>query len=139
MLGHEYIVTNVDIVHELRQKKGLPPVDYTAAPDNPHNYVFRQQIYNQIRERKHTSVKQDRAGRIRELQEQVAKEFLPEGGDAKHTPEQVSAALETLEARVVRDLILEGKRIDGRNPKQLRNISCEVGVLPRTHGSAIFQ
>src|SRR5207249_2339498 len=45
---------------------------------------------------------------------------------------------EALEERVVRDLILEGKRIDGRNPRQLRNIACEVGVLPRTHGSAIF-
>ena len=39
---------------------------------------------------------------------------------------------------MVRDLILEGKRIDGRNVRQLRQISCEVGVLPRTHGSAIF-
>ena len=51
----------------------------------------------------------------------------------------MSAALGALEERVVRDLILEGTRIDGRNPKQLRAISCEVGLLPRTHGSALFQ
>ncbi len=43
-----------------------------------------------------------------------------------------------MEERVVRDLILEGKRIDGRGVRQLRQITCEVGVLPRTHGSAVF-
>src|SRR5262249_15055708 len=48
-------------------------------------------------------------------------------------------AFSKLEERVVRDLILEGKRIDGRSPKQLRPIHCEVGVMPRTHGSAVFQ
>jgi len=51
----------------------------------------------------------------------------------------VAQAFEALEERVVRSLILEGKRIDGRGVKDLRPIECEVGVLPRTHGSAIFQ
>src|SRR5262249_17726676 len=77
-----------------------------------------------------------------ELRERVFKEFLPEeprAGAPEYTPGQVTSALEGLEERVVRDLILEGKRIDGRTPKDLRAISCEVGILPRTHGSAIFQ
>src|SRR5262249_28170539 len=65
--------------------------------------------------------------------------FLPQNGEPVHAPEQVASAFEALEERVVRDLILEGKRIDGRGVKDLRQISCEVGVLPRTHGSAIFQ
>ncbi len=39
---------------------------------------------------------------------------------------------------IIRDMILEGKRLDGRGPKDIRNITCEVGVLPRTHGSALF-
>ena len=47
--------------------------------------------------------------------------------------------MENLEEYVVRELILEGKRIDGRSPKDLRAITCEVGLLPRTHGSAVFQ
>src|SRR5713101_7824599 len=65
-------------------------------------------------------------------------EFLPQAGGPAYTPEQVSAAFEALQERVVRDLILAGNRIDGRALKQLRAIGCEVGVLPRTHGSAIF-
>ena len=54
-------------------------------------------------------------------------------------PNRLAQAFETLEERVVRDLILEGKRIDGRGVRDLRAISCEVGILPRTHGSALFQ
>src|SRR5262249_46131010 len=57
---------------------------------------------------------------------------------ATYKPAQVAQALEHLEERIVRDLILEGKRIDGRSTRQLRAISCEEGVLPRTHGTAIF-
>src|SRR5262249_47385542 len=68
----------------------------------------------------------------------IIEEFLPKDGESAYTPEQVAAAFEALQERVVRDLILEGKRIDGRTLRQLRNITCEVGVLPRTHGSAIF-
>ena len=44
-----------------------------------------------------------------------------------------------LRERIFRELTLDGTRIDGRAPKELRAISCEVGVLPRTHGSALFQ
>ena len=48
-------------------------------------------------------------------------------------------AWHTLEEQVVRDLILAGTRPDGRDAKTLRPIECEVDVLPRVHGSAIFQ
>jgi polyribonucleotide nucleotidyltransferase len=51
----------------------------------------------------------------------------------------VAAALEALEKRIVRDMILgEGTRIDGRSYADIRAISAEVGVLPRTHGSGLF-
>ncbi|MEM1063295.1 MAG: polyribonucleotide nucleotidyltransferase, partial [Planctomycetota bacterium] len=43
-----------------------------------------------------------------------------------------------LEGKVVRDMLLEGKRLDGRTPDELRPIACKAGVLPRVHGSALF-
>src|SRR5262249_45100150 len=61
----------------------------------------------------------------------------PEEGEP--TAAQVKASFYHLEEKVVRELILDGKRPDGRGPKDLRPIHCEVGVLPRAHGSAIFQ
>ncbi|MGE3770687.1 MAG: polyribonucleotide nucleotidyltransferase [Bdellovibrionales bacterium] len=55
------------------------------------------------------------------------------------TPEAVAALLHDLEADIVRKQILDtGKRIDARDTKTVRPITCEVGVLPRTHGSALF-
>jgi polyribonucleotide nucleotidyltransferase len=139
LFAHEQIVKIVDAIEELRKNSGLEPkAGPTGLTPHPLVDVFRQRFYNEFRERKQTSGKQDRADKIREMRERVAAEFLPEDGEAKYTPAQVAGAFEALEERVVRDLILEGKRIDGRNTRQLRHIACEVGVLPRTHGSAIF-
>jgi polyribonucleotide nucleotidyltransferase len=138
--AHKHIVTVVDMVEELRQKAGLGPKEFPAAATvNPLVEEFRKRFANEFRERKLTSGKAERASSIKELRERIFAEYLPEDGEAKHTPEQVSAAFYALEERVFRDLILEGKRIDGRNAKALRSIQCEVGVLPRTHGSAVFQ
>lgn len=139
--AQQQIAMIIDMIDELRNKAGLgakqlPP----PAPPNPLVEIFQQRFCQEFRERKQTSGKHDRANSISELKKRITDEFLPEGGEnLKYTPAQVAKAFEALEEKVVRDLILEGKRIDGRNPKQLRNIVCEVGVLPRTHGSAIFQ
>jgi polyribonucleotide nucleotidyltransferase len=63
----------------------------------------------------------------------------PVPADAEVTPARIKAAFYAVEERVVRELILDGKRPDGRGPKDLRAIKCEVGLLPRAHGSALFQ
>jgi polyribonucleotide nucleotidyltransferase len=140
VFAHEHIVEIVDLIEELREKAGLgkkesPP----AGPGNPLVEEFRTKFGADFRQRKQTTGKADRATAIAELKDRIAAQYLPEDGEAKYTPEQVSAAFYALEERVVRDLILEGKRIDGRGLKDIRPIVCEVGVLPRTHGSAIFQ
>ena len=80
--------------------------------------------------------KQERYAALAELraaiQEQLADEF-PERG------EEISAALSGLEKRVVRRMVTKDRvRIDGRDMTTIRPISCEVGVLPRAHGSALF-
>jgi polyribonucleotide nucleotidyltransferase len=138
--GHKHIVTIIDMIEELRDRAGLeakkPP---ESAAANPLIEEFRKRFGSEFRERKQTAGKAERADSIKELRERIFAEYLPEEGEAKYTPAQVSAAFYALEERVVRDLILEGQRIDGRNPKQLRPITCEVALLPRVHGSAVFQ
>jgi polyribonucleotide nucleotidyltransferase len=139
MFAHQQIVKVVEAIEDLRRKVGLEPKPaFDQGPGDPLKDIFKQRFYSEFRELKQTTGKHARADAIRGLKERVKGEFLPEGG-TEYTPGQVSSALESLEERVVRDLILEGKRIDGRGVKDLRNITCEVGVLPRTHGSAIFQ
>jgi polyribonucleotide nucleotidyltransferase len=140
LFAHKQIAIIVDMIEELRVQAGLPPkLAPVAAAPNPLIDEFRQKLYSEFRERKQTSGKHERAARIKEMRDRVFDEYLPANGAPAHTPEQVAGAFEALEERVVRDLILEGKRIDGRGLKDLRTITCEVGVLPRTHGSAVFQ
>jgi polyribonucleotide nucleotidyltransferase len=139
LLAHEQIVHIVDMIEELRRKAGLPDKEpFAAPPPNPLIELFRTKFGSEFRELKQTSGKQARAEKIRAFKERVQGEFAPGNGSSPHTAEQVKAALESLEERVVRDLIQEGKRIDGRGLKDIRTIACEVRVLPRTHGSAIF-
>ncbi len=139
LAAHRYIVEIVDLIEELREKAvGKKTIEHAGAV-NPLIEEFRTKFGAEFRERKQTTGKADRAAAIAELKDKIVAEYLPENGASKFTPEQVSAAFYALEERVVRDLILEGKRIDGRGTKDIRPIECEVGVLPRTHGSAVFQ
>src|SRR5262249_61702193 len=63
----------------------------------------------------------------------------PDVAEPKYPALQVASVFKDLEAKIVRWNILDsGRRIDGRDVKTVRPIGCEVGVLPRTHGSALF-
>ncbi len=79
--------------------------------------------------------KQDRHARIQEAKSAVLARLVEEGFE----PELVAAEFKELERDVVRGAILKTRRrIDGRDTRSIRPISCEIGVLPRTHGSALF-
>jgi len=139
LFGQSYVAQVVELVEELRQKAGLPPKEIPQAPANPLISIFMERYYQEMTERKQTPGKVERNRKVEELREQIIEEFLPEGSEpTSYTPAQVLEAFHHLERRAVRDLILQGKREDGRHPRQLRPVSCEVSVLPRTHGSALF-
>jgi polyribonucleotide nucleotidyltransferase len=80
--------------------------------------------------------KQERYRVLDEIREKAAGLLGPDDAASKGT---IAAILENLERRVIRNMILkEGKRIDGRSMAEIRPISSDVGILPRTHGSALF-
>jgi len=82
--------------------------------------------------------KQERRDAIAQVKEKVVAELVPEDDDGSFAG-KVSSAFKEAEKDVVRGSILDTrKRIDGRDLVTVRPISCEVGVLPRTHGSALF-
>ncbi len=79
--------------------------------------------------------KRDRHARIEEVKSAAFPTLVEEGFD----PDLVAAESKELERDVVRGAILKtGRRIDGRDTRTIRPIACEIGVLPRTHGSALF-
>ncbi len=139
LFGHDQIVRIIDTIESFRVQAGLPAKELPLpAPENPLKAILKDKIYDEFRTLKLTAGKAARADQIKALRDRVFDEYVPEEGEGEYTPEQVAQAFDALEERIVRDLILEGKRIDGRTPRDLRHISCEVGLLPRTHGSALF-
>ena len=140
--AHRQCAVAIDLIERLRIEAGLgaKKAAVAAAVDSALADEFHKKFGAEFRERYLTKGKHERHVAIDELKARVKKEYVPEGVvDPKHTPAQVSAAFGSLQERIFREITFSGTRIDGRAHKELRNISCEVGVLPRTHGSAVFQ
>ena len=141
MFAQRAIVELCELQEELKRKVGRPAFVPPVAPVNPFDAELREKAYNRLRDAKVGSVKADRRGATKELKEELFASYFPEGTEktaAGWTKDQFAAAFEGLQHRVVRDLILENKRLDGRVHHDLRAVSCEVNVLPIVHGSAIF-
>ncbi|MGE3313539.1 MAG: polyribonucleotide nucleotidyltransferase [Planctomycetaceae bacterium] len=141
MFGHRELAKLCDMQEELIRKTGVAPTVFEAPPANPFTETLQQRAYSLLKEAKQNPKKAERHKGTDEIKESLAKSFFPEGVDV--TPEggtkiQFSQAFYALENKVVRDLLLEGKRLDGRSPDQLRAVSCGVEILPRVHGSALF-
>jgi polyribonucleotide nucleotidyltransferase len=138
MFAHETCVKVVDLIEDLRKAAGLGPKEFPApAEASALPGILKSRYYTSLRDRKLIAGKIERKDAVAELVKQACDELAPEGGE--YTKAQVKAGMYALEERVVRDLLLEGKRLDGRAMTQVRPIHCEVGLLPRTHGSALFQ
>ena len=124
--------------HDLIDALGLPPYIRGEVPRDP----LKEQLYHrfgrELRDLKQIHGKQDRNSAVKELLKRILEEYCPPTGGLV-TPLQVKTAYHGVEEKVVRELILDGYRSDGRGPRDLRPISCEVSLLPRAHGSAIFQ
>lgn len=112
-----------------------------AAIDTELQTALQTQFADAISEAYTISVKQDRYGRLDDIKNQAIDALA---GDAEaegyaDKVAQIKDLYETLKYRTVRDNILSGKpRIDGRDLQTVRALDIEVGVLPYTHGSALF-
>jgi len=138
--AHHYVRELCDLQLELIAKCNVEKKPFVARPDDGLVSRLRERFYDAFRLAKSTEGKLARASAVKELRERVASELIPdpalEGAIELGT---FGNAWYQLEERVVRDLILSGARPDGRDTKALRAISCLVDVLPRVHGSAVFQ
>ncbi|MBS1213339.1 MAG: pnp [Proteobacteria bacterium] len=137
LFGHEQMQTAIKAILEMAAEAGVKPWDWTPPVIDQ---ALKQTVVDCARERV------SQAYRIAEKQvrQQTLKEIrtdtvLALTADERYAEKAVRGMLEHLEYDVVRSNILtEGKRIDGRDMKTVRPISIRTGVLPRTHGSALF-
>ncbi len=141
--GHEQMQAAINAIHELVREAGKPAWDWQPAPRNEALIARVTELAKpgleaayQVRE------KQARTQKLREVSAavhaQLAADAAAAGAPAANGVE-VDNILFDLEYRIVRGQILSGEpRIDGRDTRTVRPISIRTGVLPRTHGSALF-
>ena len=141
MFAHREIVKLCELQEEFVRKVAVEPKEFEPPKPNPFDEMLRERAYGRLRESKTSGKKQERHTATDELKKSFIQELFPE--DAKETSDgktlaEFQEAFHELESGVIRDLILEGTRLDGRAPADLRQVSCEVDILPRVHGSAVF-
>jgi polyribonucleotide nucleotidyltransferase len=141
--GHEQMKAVIDAIHELVRDGGKQEVQWSPAPKND-ALIARVMHFAEakLREAYQLKDKQARTAKLKDVTAEVnaalAAEAASVGGTTPDAAE-VGGILFDLEAKIVRSQILEGEpRIDGRDTRTVRPITIRNGVLPRTHGSALF-
>jgi polyribonucleotide nucleotidyltransferase len=139
MFGHKHFQPVIEAIIRLAEKAAKEPRDYQPADSSEVEQAVLAIAETELREAYKITKKQDRYAAVDAVKAKVMAELLPADGEPKFEPEKVKAAFKEIQAKVVRWNILDtGSRIDGRDLKTVRPIQSEVGVLPRTHGSAVF-
>jgi polyribonucleotide nucleotidyltransferase len=139
MFGHEQMQAAIKVIKELAAEAGRPQISWTApAVDEALASAVEQAVAGQLTEAYAIPEKQTRYSRIAEVKQSCVA-ALAEPDSSTWTTGQVEARFKEVEKKIVRGRILAGeKRIDGRDTRTVRPIDVQVGVLPRTHGSALF-
>lgn len=138
------VVQVCDMIDELREKVGVEKEIILVETNEELAAEISSKISHKLYENKQVKNKKERKAGKKELFEQIAEEYCSDENKTKgdtavvYDKGLVKRILHDIEGRVVRKLLLEGKRADGRGYNEIRDIECEVGILPRTHGSALF-
>jgi len=137
--GHEQMQVAINAIRELAAKAGKPAWGWQAPElDADLARAVSAQVEAELVKAYQITEKQARHTRVGELKKALV-ETLATGEGAKYQPRQVTDELGRLEYNIVRRRIIAGEpRIDGRDMGTVRKITVETGVLPRTHGSALF-
>ena len=140
--GHEEIKKLCKFIEGIKEEVGKPKFEYVSFATDKDVYAeikenFKERMYQDVQ----AQDKEVRDANMDKLAEDIQAYFVEKYGEeeteAKST--EIANSIHDLEKECVREMIFkEHKRPDGRRIDEIRPLSCEVGVLPRVHGSAIF-
>jgi polyribonucleotide nucleotidyltransferase len=135
--GHQAIQPLIDIQEELKAAMGKPKRPFEPPEKDPALVeLVQEKAAGPLREALTVPEKMKRYEAVRAAKSQVVDALGEEMADRR---DEIGAILGDLQKQICRDMILkEGRRIDNRRFDEIRPITCEVGVLPRPHGSALF-
>jgi polyribonucleotide nucleotidyltransferase len=138
--AHKYVQVLCELQEELAQKCGVQKPAFVAPPSDGVYEKLKDKYSAAFKAAGQTSGKHARAEAINKLKEQAVADLIPDPkAEGAITSIAFNSAWSKLKERIIRDLILAGTRPDGRMSTELRPIECSVDVLPRVHGSAVFQ
>ncbi|KEJ97317.1 polyribonucleotide nucleotidyltransferase [Pseudosulfitobacter pseudonitzschiae] len=133
--AHEQIQPVIDLIIELAESAAKEPFDFQPADYSELSAAVKAAGESEMRAAFAISDKQERTTAVAAARETIMAALT----DEQKEDENLGSALKKLEASILRgDVVKTGKRIDGRKTDEIRDIVCETGFLPRTHGSALF-
>ena len=148
IFGHKAIIEIVGAIEELVGKAGQPKFGEVKHPDPGFVDSIRARVADKIREVKGRPGKQDRSDAVKKILADLLAELAPSITDpgasyqaimaTRDKQKQIRHVFTEVEEQATREAILSGVRPDGRGFHDIRPISCEVGILPRVHGSSLF-
>ena len=140
MYGHEQMQTVISAIREMAGEVGVTAWEWEAPAENVAlNEAVQTACGAALAEAYTISDKQERYARLNTIREETIASLAGDEVDSDFTTDEVSGAIAKLEKSTVRGQILAGNpRIDGRDTRTVRPITVRTGVLPRTHGSALF-
>ncbi len=139
VFGHDQMQAAINAINDLVDEGGKDAWEW-SAPEKDQTLVARitEMAEADLREAYAIRQKQARTIRVDEIRGKVMAELVTAESDLNHT-NMVRTLFSDIESKIVRNKILDGEpRIDGRNTRTVRPITIRTGVLPRTHGSALF-
>src|SRR3954454_2609457 len=138
MFGHRSMQPVLDAIIRLAEKAAKEPREVPADENKPALEKISAWTAAELAGAFQIPEKHARRDRIAEIRARAAKEFVGEG-EGQLPENKFGHLFHDVEADVMRNAVLDsGRRIDGRDTKTVRPITSEVGILPRTHGSALF-
>ncbi|WP_061937456.1 polyribonucleotide nucleotidyltransferase [Aureimonas sp. AU22] len=139
MFGHRGFQPVIEAIIKLAEHAAKEPREHNVPDHSALETEMLGLAETELRDAYKNTDKQARYAAVDAVKAKVMAHFLPEGQDPKASKEVVGAVFKDLQAKIVRWNILDTKsRIDGRDLSTVRQIVAEAGILPRTHGSALF-
>lgn len=140
MFGHEHIKMIIEKIEELKSMVGKEKFEYVPlAIEDDLKTKVAELVGNKLDEFNHIAVKEDRNQAKKDMTAEIVEKLTDGADDPDAVEKDIKEIIHDLDSVSMRSMILnEKKRIDGRSPDEIRQITCEVGFLPRAHGSAVF-
>ncbi len=139
--GHEVVKDVCAMISDLTAQAGQEKQVFESPDTSELVALLEEKVGDDYRQAKQISGKLDRYNKVKEIFEGFIASVCPEDVDPKehpYTPEMIRMGIEDFKEATIRALILDNKRDGGRGYEEIRELSGEVTLLPRTHGSALF-